>query len=41
MTARRPYLRPLLVWALTGPYMALAVLAGLALSPFRGGRWAF
>lgn len=41
MSAARPFLRPLLVWALAGPYMALAVLAGLALSPFRGGRWAF
>lgn len=41
MSPRRPFLRPLLVWALAGPYMALAVLVGLALSPFRGRRGAF
>lgn len=41
MSADRPFLRPLLVWALAGPYMAVAVAAGLALSPFRSGRWAF
>lgn len=41
MNPRRPFLRPLLVWALAGPSMALAVLAGLLLSPFRGRRRAF
>lgn len=41
MKGGRPFVRPLLVWILVGPCMALAVLAGLALAPFRGGGRAF
>lgn len=41
MTRRRPVLRPLLVWVVAGPYMALAVLAGLFLARRRGRSRAF
>lgn len=42
MTAtRRPFLRPLLVWAWGGPALAVASCIGFLLWPFRGGSRAF
>jgi len=37
----RPFLRPLLVWMIAGPYLALAVSLGFLLAPFLGRRRAF
>ena len=37
----RPFLRPLLVWTLGGPYLALAVTTGFLFAPFIGRRKAF
>lgn len=37
----RPFLRPLLVWSIGVPYLALAVTAGFLLAPFLGRRKAF
>ena len=37
----RPFLRPLLVWMLAVPYLALAVTTGFLFSPFLGRRRAF
>jgi len=39
--AGRPLLRPLLVWAIAAPYLALAVSLGFLLAPFLGRRRAF
>ncbi|MFN8011998.1 MAG: lysophospholipid acyltransferase family protein [Holophagaceae bacterium] len=39
--APRPFLRPLLGWALGAPMLALAVLLAFLLAPFLGGRRAF
>jgi 1-acyl-sn-glycerol-3-phosphate acyltransferase len=38
---KRPFLRPLLGWALAAPLMAVAVAACFVLAPFLGGRRAF
>lgn len=40
-TPGRPFLRPLLVWLLAGPWMAVLTLVGFLLAPFLGGRRAF
>jgi len=37
----RPFLRPLLVWVLAGPWMAVLTLVGFLLAPFIGGPRAF
>lgn len=37
----RPFLRPLLVWTLGGPYLALAVTTGFLFAPLIGRRKAF
>jgi 1-acyl-sn-glycerol-3-phosphate acyltransferase len=39
--ARRPRLRPFLVWTIAIPYLALAVTLGFILGPFLGRRRAF
>lgn len=39
--SRRPFLRPLLVWVLAVPYLALAVSLGFLIAPFLGRRRAF
>jgi 1-acyl-sn-glycerol-3-phosphate acyltransferase len=39
--AGRPFLRPLLVWMIAAPYLALAVSAGFLLAPVLGRRRAF
>jgi len=41
MTTPRPFFRPLVVWLLAGPWMAVLTLAGFLLAPFIGGRRAF
>ena len=38
---KRPFLRPLLVWIIAGPWMAVLTLAGFLLAPFIGGARAF
>lgn len=38
---KRPFLRPLLVWIVAGPWMAVLTLAGFLLAPFIGGARAF
>jgi len=38
---KRPFLRPILVWILAGPWMAILTLAGFLLAPFIGGARAF
>lgn len=40
-TSPRPFLRPLLVWTIALPYLALAVSLGFLLAPFTGRRAAF
>jgi 1-acyl-sn-glycerol-3-phosphate acyltransferase len=40
-SARRPCLRPFLVWMIAAPYLALAVTMGFLLAPFLGRRRAF
>ena len=37
----RPFLRPLLVWSIAGPWMAVLTLVGFLLAPFLGGSRAF